>query len=221
MGAFEARIVELDGEIGPVVGRGTAPAGPDLGSSHEDPVRGGVVVVAVVLRDDADAAGLKREGDDLAGEFTVGGFPEGSDGGHVMSILLLFGAAPAASSMAIEGPVTSGDAAEGPKRERRTAGGGFVVPRGMPACRQGKKAAFRLLRGEPGEASAGQRPDQAGRGRGRCCPDGDDKGGHGADFRDVGNRRRCGRWYGDDHFRLQARPVCASSGHEHDITWAG
>ena len=68
----EARIVQLDREIVAALVGALRPGGPDLGAADKDPMARGVVVGPVGLGDDADALGLKAQGDDFALEFLAG-----------------------------------------------------------------------------------------------------------------------------------------------------
>ena len=79
----EARVVQLDREVGPILSRAFRPGGADLGAADEDPVARHLLAGAL-LWDDADALGLDAEGDDLAGEF-VAVLLEGADGSHFSS----------------------------------------------------------------------------------------------------------------------------------------
>ena len=142
----EARIVELEPEIGAALVRSLGPGGPDLGAADEDPVGGSVFGGAAGVGDDADGLGLDAEGDDFAGIFGAG-LLEGADGSHVVSPdCCCFEPAPIATSMVIARAGTSADAA-GTARSiaQDGAAGAFLDPPGSSA-RNGRR---------PGEESSG------------------------------------------------------------------
>src|SRR5260370_41405087 len=177
----EARVVELEGEVGPALVRLLRPGGPDLGATDEDPVAGSVVVSPIGLGNDADTLGLDAEGHDLA-LVLVAGLLEGTDVSHVTSPLL-FEPATIAASMAICRPEVIDDApARGPERSGGWRRSDFLASRGMGEA-QGKKGEptplrlRRSRRSRPPPRSAKERPWVApnsilGRRRGwprRCC----------------------------------------------------
>src|SRR5438445_11808537 len=79
--SVEARVVQLETEIGAALVGGLGPGGADLGSADKDAVAWGVLADLAALGDAADGLGLKAPGEDFAGEFVAGLF-EGADGRH-------------------------------------------------------------------------------------------------------------------------------------------
>ena len=137
----EARIIELEPEIGAALVRLFGPGCADFGAADENPVRGRAFARRIVVGDDTNPFGLNAERHDVADEFAGGGLLESADGSHV-DFLSIPETMPFMASMAWGMTGTAAAAAEGPQaklEDGRTAlfcfarnGGALGVPMGSP-----------------------------------------------------------------------------------------
>src|SRR6185437_16054107 len=159
----EARVVELEGEVGPALVRLLRPGGPDLGTTDEDPMAGGIVVGPIGLGDDAHALGLDAERHDLA-LVLVAGLLEGTDVSHV-SLLAVSNPRPSRPRWRSAGRRRSTTHPLAGRSRAEDGGAETFLPREEWAKPRGRKSQRRHC-GSGDRGAAVLWPDQPRRGRG-------------------------------------------------------